>query len=76
MYDQPDWLLVGERVVPAVVFRIFSPQLRADESVTKFLRPLSLRCQCRRRLSLLRIRLRGKIVGVILCSLGIVMPVS
>ncbi len=47
-------------------FGILSPQLGACESVTKCLRPLSFRCQRRRRLSPWRIGLRWKIVGVIL----------
>ena len=63
----PTRLAPGARAgYPRRGFRILSPQLGACESITKCLRPLSLRCQRRRRLPLLRIGLRGKIVGVIL----------
>lgn len=61
-----DCPLAGGRGFPAGVFRILSPQLGACDSVTKFLRPLSLRYQRRRRLPLLTTGLRGKIVEVIL----------
>ncbi len=72
----PTWLAPGGREgYLRHCFRILSPQLGAFESVTKCLRPLSLRFQRRRRLSLLRISLRGKIVGVILYWWGIVPPV-
>ncbi len=65
----------GRAGYPRHGFRIFSLQLGACESVTKCLRPLFLRCQRRRRLPLLKISLRGKIVGVILYWWGIVLPV-
>ncbi len=56
-------------------FRILNPQLGACESVTKCLWPLSLQCQRRRRLLLLRIGLHGKIMRVILYWWEIVQPV-
>lgn len=65
----------GRADYPHRGFIIFSPQLEACELITKFLRPLSTRCERRRRLPLLRIGLLGKIVEVILHWWGIVLPV-
>ncbi len=66
----------GRAGYPRHGFTILSPQLGAYESVTKCLQPLSLRCQRRRRLPLLKVSLPGKIVGVILYWWEIVLPVS
>ena len=61
---------------PMFFLEFLAPDWRPVCRFTKCLQPLLLRCQRRRRLPLLRIGLRGRIVGVVLYWWEIVLLVS